>query len=227
MPQVNLEVCSLTGMLTMVCNKISTALFVSLLLACTSCVAPKVVTQENSVIDIIGPVIAQESDEIGVAGETQLFAVVVTDNIGVAEVVLSYRFDDGEEEFINSTMILVGADKYQASVESKPINSKINYFITAKDESGLEVFRGSPAAPLTRNLMVPVNAIEQTEPLSLSTKAKLKTLFFAPNGLLDSGVIAASGGLIGGTGPCPMSGCGVSFNVSQPWITDWPVLGAG
>lgn len=159
-------------------KKTSITLVVSSLFLCFSCATPKVATQENPVVDVIGPVIEQETNEIGLAGEAQVFAVVVTDNVGVVKVVLSYRFA-AEEKFVTNTMVLVGEDKYQTTVPSKPTHSTIEYFISATDESGLEVFRGSPAAPLTRNLKVRVSALDQNVPPSLYTESKLNTPLLA------------------------------------------------
>ena len=189
-------------------------------------------------IDVSAPKINHTVVPSGTAGDSLLIEAQVTDNVGVASVVLFYRFK-GDSEFQELPMSLEGGDQYAALVPTEAgFETDLEYYIEAADAGGTKTTRGLSFDPLTVSLLPgaeeqPVEAepvetpvVAETAPVESEApvvpKPKSRTLWYVVGGVLLLGIAAAAAGGGGGdddptTGQaCADAGCSVTFNVTQP-----------
>ena len=169
-----------------------------------------------AVADARAPEIADVSPAAAPAGERQRFAVEVTDDTDVAEVVLFHRAAGGAE-FEPLPMSAEGGNRYVAALPSAADTTLIEYFVEARDPAGNRESLGSRFMALERSLEVVASApavapAPAPEPVA---EARSNTLWYVLGGVLLVGAIAAAAG--GGgeeedTGDC----CTVTIEVDAP-----------
>lgn len=147
-------------------------------------------------VDEESPVIIHNAIDTGKRGEVQEFVAEVTDNVGVAKVILHYRFR-GASDYTSVEMEKQSEKRYVMSVDTtRESTSLIEYYLEAVDESGQISLRGFSFEPLKRWLDPEgergTNVVE--------TPKKSRTLLYVLGGVavLALAGLAGSGGGSGG-----------------------------
>lgn len=196
------------------------------------CIWVAVLHVTASTLLAVGPVQAQAVDdppvidlqlvETGTLGDSQVFSATVTDNNGVADVVLYYRLM-GESEYANTPMFIIpGTSIYTVTLD---INSEeetaVEYYVSASDNANNRSVTGFAFDPLTRVLIASDQlagttepAPAQTEPVAAPKRAGLSTgrkLLYGALAVLAVGAIAAAasgggGSSSGGSSEAPGGG---------------------
>ena len=202
-------------MIKYLCITLSTWLVVSALL--TS------IAQAQSVLDATPPVIELDETTEGIAGETQVFTARVTDDLGLRDVKLYYRFS-GQEAYTDLLMQQLGNTGYfSANVPTEETETRsIEYYIQARDNGGNRVIKGFAFEPYVRFLVLPepvqeppeqdtdianAVAVEPPAPSEPESSSKFKWWYLAVGVLVAGGLAAAasSGGDGGGTPSTPQT----------------------
>ena len=148
-----------------------------------------------AVADARAPEIADVSPAAAPAGERQRFAVEVTDDTGVDEVVLFHRAA-GDAEFERLPMSAAGGNRYVATLPSAADTTLIEYFVEARDPAGNRESLGSRFMALERPLEAAASApavasAPAPEPVA---EPRSNTLWYVLGGALLVGAIAAAAG---------------------------------
>ena len=157
--------------------------------------------------DIEPPMIELEEIKQGVAGEDQVFTALVSDDNGVEDVKLYFRYR-GQQAFQTVPMKALGSSAfYVASIETDADETRpIEYYVQALDTLGNREVNGFAFEPLVRVLDAPVETVATaTEPPKQQKSGGLKVWHIVV-GVLAAGALAAavassSGGGGGGSGP--------------------------
>ena len=156
--------------------------------------------------DIEPPMIELEQIKQGVAGQDQVFTALVSDDNGVDDVKLYYRFR-GQQAFQTLPMKALGSSAfYVASIETQADETRpIEYYVQALDTLGNREVNGFAFEPLVRVLDAPVeNVATASEPPKQQKSGGLK-IWHIVVGVLAAGavaaVVASSSGGGGGSAP--------------------------
>lgn len=157
------------------------------LLFSISSINPGIVFAQS--VDEESPVIIHNAIDSGKRGEVQEFVAEVTDNVGVAKVILYYRFR-GASDYTSVEMEKQSDKRYVVSVDTtKESISLIEYYLEAVDESGQISLRGFSFEPLKRWL--DPEGARGTD--VVDTPKKSKTLWYVLGGV----AVLALAGLAG------------------------------
>lgn len=217
------------------------SLCLSISIAISTVLAP--IANAQGVFDINPPVIELDESTEGIAGETQVFTALVTDDRALRDVKLYYRFG-GQEAYADLLMNRLGeTDYYSANVETDATETRsIEYYVQARDEGGNRVIKGFAFDPFIRFLVPPQDAAEpitQPDPVvaqqpsqpapqgNTPTQAPTEPAprassgfkwWYVVAGVLAAGAIAAAAGSGGGgsSPPAPTEQITVDVTVDRP-----------
>jgi len=156
-------------------------------------------------LDTEPPKVDLQLVETGVAGDSQVFSATITDDEGVAEVVLYYRIEGGNTTYSRVLMSAIpGTSIYSVAVEPENDDPMvIEYYINAADEAGNRVVRGFAFDPLRRVLETGSSSIANAPTSPAATQPAVpssgglstgKKILYGVLGVLAVGAIAAAAG---------------------------------
>ncbi len=155
-------------------------------------------------LDLQPPVMELEEIDRGIAGETQVFTVTVTDEKALTTVVLFHRFS-GDDRYASTEMLPIArTDIFTASVSTDADDPRdIEYYIQAEDTGGNKAIKGFAFDPLVRDITGDaVITAASTSPGGMSRNRKI---MWTVLGVLAIGVIASQSGGGGGSSSEPAS----------------------
>jgi len=174
---------------------------------------------QSSETDSEAPVVELPLVDSGSAADAQVFSATVTDDVGVAEVILYHRLQ-GENDYLRVPMVQIASTNfYSVTIESPGTEATIiEYYINAADTAGNRVLRGFAFDPLLRVLggSAPITTADSaaaapsesaeaaaTTPTKSGTSTGRKILY-GVLGVLVVGAIAAAASSGGDDDPMPM-----------------------
>jgi len=145
--------------------------------------------------DIEPPMIELEQIKQGVAGQDQVFTAQVSDDNGVEDVKLYYRFR-GQQAFNNLPMKALGNSAYYVgSIETQSDETRpIEYYIQALDTLGNREVNGFAFEPLVRVLDAPAENVAIVEEPPQQQKSGGVKIWHIVVGVLAAGAVAAAVG---------------------------------
>ena len=163
--------------------------------------------------DIDPPIIEFEAIATGNAGDSQVFAATVIDNVSVQSVNLFYRFAEDTTYRSRLLKMLGSSGIYTVTLDNLevPIEAKfIQYYIEASDNVGNRTLQGFAFDPLERQLVSVAKVVDAPaptgEPIASEGIPLNRKIIYGALGLLVVGVLAsASGGSGGSTAGVPVT----------------------
>jgi len=225
-PAITLLVSACFTAMTLIGAVAQTVATAGLLIATTLVVTPafsQSTISTTNAADANPPSIELERIPSGVAGQEQVFTSLVSDDGGIKEVKLFYRYK-GQAAFTSLPMEPLGNSAYYAaSVRPTETETRaIEYYVQAIDTAGNRQIEGFAFEPITRELTrpeVPATTTTSTSTAETSTASKSGGLKFWQIilGVLAVGAIAgAAAGGGGGNDSSPGQTVPLTLTVTSP-----------
>jgi hypothetical protein len=162
--------------------------------------------------DIDPPIIEFEAIATGNAGDSQVFAATVNDNVTVQSVNLFYRFAE-DTSYRSRLMNMLGSSGiYTVTLDSLevPVDASfIQYYLEAFDSVGNRTLQGFAFDPLERQLVSVAKIADApaptSEPIASEGMPLNRKIIYGAVGLLIVGVLASASGGGGSSAGVPVT----------------------
>lgn len=162
--------------------------------------------------DIDPPIIEFEAIATGNAGDSQVFAATVNDNVTVQSVNLFYRFAE-DTSYRSRLMNMLGSSGiYTVTLDSSEVPveaSFIQYYLEAFDSVGNRTLQGFAFDPLERQLVSVAKIADApaptSEPIASEGMPLNRKIIYGAVGLLIVGVLASASGGGGSSAGVPVT----------------------
>ena len=184
--------------------------------------------QSGSLIDVDPPLIEHEIVDTVESNIRQTFVATVVDDDELDSVRLFYRFE-GEPTYSTKLMSRVSfSSSYIAQINTDPsVETSIEYYIQAKDNSGNRTVRGYAFNPLVRSIVLSEDTLaanageSEIQKVTAEESSKPGKALYIVLGVLAVGLLAGlAGGGDGGSSGCEDRGCQIDINIDVPVVTE-------